>query len=148
MREYVTLASCWNDFLYRRNDLSSEYLKWLGLMHVAQAENGLIYAQSGESREVVYCGGRCHTAVAAIARDVQAIQRGLLNGLVRPPDGLAVVAQDVELALNLVMAQAREDVTGIAVLSDQAQRLLLARAADQNGRVRFLDGLRRVQWTL
>src|SRR5437879_8909696 len=59
-----------------------------------------------------------------------------------------MAAQHVELTLELFITQAREEVAGVAVLRHHPQRLLLAGAADHNGRVRALYGLRRVQRAL
>ena len=56
-----------------------------------------------------------------------------------------MIAQDIEFAAQLVVAQAREEVACIAILSDEAQGFALASPADQNGRMGLLYGARRVQ---
>ena len=71
-------------------------------------------------------------------------KRRLLDGVVITAQALAVVAEDVELVLEGGVI-AGEQVARIRVLGHHAQRLLLAATPNQDGRVRPLDGLRRVQ---
>src|SRR5699024_8148699 len=58
------------------------------------------------------------------------------------PEGLAVPAEHVELVREV---GAVEEVAGLGVLRDEPQRLLLAATADEDRRVRALDGLRGVE---
>src|SRR5579859_1101553 len=99
-------------------------------------------------REVFDGGGGSSRVVAAIARDAHRVERRLLNASVGAANLLAVLAQDVHLVRDHVVAQAREEVAGVGVLRDEPQRFLLATAADEDGRVRTLDGLWVIQRAL
>src|SRR5512140_2081452 len=86
--------------------------------------------------------GRLHP-VAAGGRQARVLERRPLDLRVGPPDGLAVVAQDRVLAGDHL--RAAEDVRRVRVLGDEAERLLLAAAADHDGRPWPRDRLRGVE---
>src|SRR5207245_106485 len=63
------------------------------------------------------------------------------------PDGLAVILEDLPLAFEVVERPA-EPVPDVAVLGEDAQRSLLAAAADQDLRPTLLDRPRHVESAL
>src|SRR5581483_1775785 len=65
-----------------------------------------------------------------------------------PSQPLTMLAQHLELLPNGVDSHSREEIAGVGVLCHQTERLPLAGASDQDGRVRPLHRLRRVQRTL
>src|SRR6266571_4790090 len=80
--------------------------------------------------------------VFAVLAQVEREQGGLLDFVVIAADGLAVLAQNVELARNFGSG---EEVAGIGILGDQPQGFLFTAAADEDGWVRPREGLRRVE---
>ena len=68
--------------------------------------------------------------------------RGLLDLVVVSTDGLAMLAQDLELVRQL---RSGEEVAGLRVLRDQAERFLLATAPDQDRWMRAAQALRHVE---
>src|SRR5438094_9116722 len=83
--------------------------------------------------------------IFAIVAQVEGEQGGLLDVVVVAADGLAVLAQDVELARNFWSG---EEVAGIGILGDQPQGFLFPAAADEDGGVRAREGLWRVERAL
>src|SRR5262249_25997801 len=73
-------------------------------------------------------------------------KRGLLYLSVGTSQLLAVGTQYSQLATQLVISKASEEIAGVSVLSDQAQRLLLAATANQDRRMWALHRLRHVEW--
>src|SRR6266480_7021290 len=83
--------------------------------------------------------------VFAVVAQVEREEGGLLDLVVVAPDGLAMLAQDVEFARNFGSG---EEVAGIGILGDQPQGFLFPAAADEDGWVRAAEGLRRVEGAL
>src|SRR5438132_11744607 len=76
--------------------------------------------------------------VFAVLAQVEREQGGLLDFVVIAADGLAVLAQNVELARNFGSG---EEVAGIGILGDQPQGFLFTAAADEDGLLRESEGL-------
>src|SRR5260370_6437503 len=83
--------------------------------------------------------------VFAVVAQVEREHGGLLDVVVVPTDGLAVLAQDVELAGDF---GGGEKVAGVRILRDQAQGFLLPATPDPDGRMGTAKGLGRVERSL
>src|SRR5260370_1055118 len=132
--------------LNRWHHLGCQHVEWLQLVDILQAEDGLVDAHSGLGGEHLNRLRRTDRAISAITRQRDRIERSLLDLGVGASLDLAMLAQHVQLMLKRLVAHAGEEVARIAILCDQAQGLLLAAATDQDGRMRFLHGLWRIEW--
>src|SRR5437762_3419346 len=83
--------------------------------------------------------------VFAVVAQVEREQGGLLDVVVVSADGVAMLAEDLELARNFGSG---EEIAGIGILGDQPQGFLFPAAADEDGWVRAREGLRRVERAL
>jgi len=77
--------------------------------------------------------------VLAVLAEIEADLGGLLDRVVVAALGLAVAAQHIQLPPQL---RGVEDVARVGVPGDEPERLLLAGAADEDGRMRLADRLR------
>ena len=77
---------------------------------------------------------------------LQPAQRRPLDGLIRAADRLAVPLEDIQLVEDGLRPVVGEQVAGVGVLRHQTQRLRLAAAADQDGRMRLRERLRAAEW--
>src|SRR5581483_7980019 len=123
------------------NHLAPDRLDGRDPRHAAQRAVHLGEAQRGElAQRLDQVGG----ALAVLA-GVEVVEHGLLDVVVVAALALAVLAQDLQLVAQVGVA---EEVARIAVLRHQPQRLALTAAADDDGRVRPLQRLRRVEGAL
>src|SRR5436309_5298160 len=126
-----------------RQQRAAEQLELVGLPDVANAEQDVLRTGVTELAEPIddLVGGL--GAAAAVTADIHTLERGPLDLLERPPDGLAVAAQDLPLVMD-VLGPA-EDVRCVGVLGHKPKRLPLAAAADHDRNARARDRLRRVE---
>src|SRR5260221_12166145 len=141
------LAARYRYLFDNRDDFGGQEVERFQVVDIAQAEDGLVDAHSGQCCKLLNGLGRGCGSVATIASQVETVERGFLDLLVRATHRLAVIAQGVQLMLQLVLAKTGEEVAGISVLGNQAQRLALAAPTDKNRGMRLLDGLRRLKRT-
>src|SRR5581483_6934359 len=87
-------------------------------------------------------------SLPAIVRQHKGVERRLLNLAIWTALGLAVGAQDIQLVLKSLIAQAREQIARIPVLRHQAQGLFFATPANQNRRMWLAHRPRRVERAL
>ena len=125
-----------------RDDFGGQEVERFQVVDVTQAENGLVDAHGGQFCKLLNSLGRGCGPVAAIAGQLEAVERGFLDLLVRATHRLAVIAQGIQFMLQLVLTQAGEEVASIGILGNQAQRLALATSSNENRGVRLLDDLR------
>ena len=126
------LAACYRYLCDGWDDFGGQEVERLQVVDVAQAEDGLVDAHSGQFCKLLNGLGRGCGSVATIASQVETVERGFLDLLVRAAHRLAVIAQGIQLMLQLVLAHTGEEVAGISVLGNQAQRLALAAPTDKN----------------
>src|SRR5260370_18777972 len=136
------LAARYRYLFDNRDAFGGQEVERFQVVDVAQAEDGLVDAHSGQFCKLLNGLGPGCCPVARLARQVETVERGFLDLLVRAAHRLAVIAQGVQLMLHLVLAQTGEEGAGISVLGNQAQRLALAAPTDKNRRMRLLDDLR------
>jgi hypothetical protein len=110
-------------------------------MDVGHRENIVLYTQVGQGT----ASGNDLGHRLATGADVDDVEHSTLDVIVRPPDGIAMMLQHVELVTDYVGAHAGEQIARVAILGDEAQGFLLAPAADQDGRMRLGERLRAVE---
>ena len=110
----------------------------LGIGHI---EDDVLNAQLGQGAALFDHVGRAHLA----RRQMNGVEGGFLDRGVIPTNRVAVLLQHVQLGAQRIGPHAGKQVAGIGILSHQAQGLLLAGAADQDGRMRLRERLRAVE---
>src|SRR5215213_9824337 len=120
------------------DDLPPERLKRRDLVHVGHVEDQVLDARLAEiPAHLDYLIG-CHT----LWTDISGAQGRPLFLLVVPPHILAVALQDLQLVTDRPRPTVRKEVASVGVLRNQAQGLLLTRAADHDGGMRTAHGRR------
>src|SRR5262245_47132412 len=119
-----------------RQDVAPDRLESFGILDLDDAGDDLLRAGIGELAEAI------DDLLGRVARQVDRLEVRPLDLVVVSPDGLAMLAQDLVLVVDLLGAA--EDVGGVGVLGHEAERLSLAAAADQDRDPRPRDRLRRV----
>src|SRR6266566_4128867 len=132
------LTACYLYLLDFGDDFGGEEVKGFQLVDVWHAEDGLVDAHGCLVCEMLDGSSRGHCSIATVASQVDPIECGLLNLLVWTANCLAVIAQDIEFMLKLILFQTGEEVASVSILGDHAQGLALATPTDENGRMRFL----------
>lgn len=89
---------------------------------------------------------RTDASISALACEVHQAECGFLDLLKGTTKFLTIVAQDIELMLEHGFANAREEIAGVSILSNQTKCLLFARPADEDGWMRPLNGVRCIEW--
>src|SRR6516162_3406978 len=107
---------------------------------LADAEQGAVGVGEAEFGRVVELLDRALDVLAVLAQ-VEAGLRGLLDLVVVPADSGAVLAEHLQLVRRLI-GVVEGDIARVGVLGDQAQRLLLTAAADEDRRARAGERLR------
>src|SRR5215470_2262942 len=87
-----------------RDDFGGQEVERLQVVDVAQAEDGLVDAHSGQFCKLLNGLGRACGSVATIAGQLETVERGFLDLLVWAAHRLAVIAQGIQLMLQLVIA--------------------------------------------
>src|SRR3954471_8514925 len=86
----------------------------------------------------------CFGSLGAVVREPETGGDRFLDFPIRAAEIGAMLPQHVELLLHSLDAAEVEQIAGVAILGNEAQRLFLAAAADQNRRTWPLDAIRRV----
>src|ERR1700716_695178 len=124
-----------------RDDLAGEDLERSDLVHISPPAYGGREAHARQTSQPL----DDRPDVLPAITDVEAEHRRLLDIVVIALLALAVALQNVELVLHL---RRRKQVAGVRVFGDEAERLLLAGAADHDRRVRPREALRRAKRAL
>src|SRR6266851_8814127 len=133
------------DALHLGDNLAGQQVKAFQVGHVWYDHDHLVEAFGRQVRETIDGGLRTEGAIAAIASEMHEVNQGFFNLLVGAPQRLAMLAQDLQLALPCVFVEIPHEVAGISIPGHQAQGLSFAMASHQDRRMRFLDGLRRIE---
>src|SRR5216683_8426094 len=123
---------------HRRNDPLTDDLEGLDPVDVRHAADRRLDAHPGQPPQAVdYLPN-----LLAIFPDVKPEHGGLLDLVVVAAFGPAMLAQDVQLVRQF---GGGKEIAGVGILRHQAERLLLAATADQDGRMRPGQALWRVE---
>src|SRR5215468_7000490 len=132
--------TAWLELFQGRDDAFGEEVELAGL---ADADQGAVCDGKATFGCLMQTLDRPLHVLAVLAQ-VEARLRGLLDLVVVAALVRAMLAEHAELARRLLDV-AGEDVARVGVPGHQPQRLLLARAADQDRRTRAAQHLRRVE---
>ena len=97
------LAARYRYLFDNRDDFGGQEVERFQVVDVAQAEDGLVDAHSGQFCKLLNGLGRACGSVATIASQMETVERGFLDLLVRAAHRLAVIAQDIQFVLKLVI---------------------------------------------
>src|SRR5438552_1647651 len=120
------------------NPLLADDFEAFGLVEFRHVADRGLDPHAGQPAQAADDLANAFTVVA----DVELEHGGLLDLVVVAADGLAMLAQDLELVRKL---RSGEEVAGLRVLRDQAERFLLATAPDQDRWMRAAQALRHVE---
>ena len=134
----LSLATSYFDLFYLWYDACSQQIKRIQIGHIGHVEDCLINTHLSQAPEEINGCIRRKRIIASVSGKMDRIQGGLFNIRVGTVESLAMILQDIEFALQFIFAKPGEEIAGVAILSHQAQRFLLATASNQDRRVWLL----------